>query len=310
MNQILQTENKKQGAPIDIKKIVIFFAVAIIIFGVVLICVGSYAMITGTKKPKQPENNNPQVEDNVPQVDIERTEDNILINIKHTKPIISVKYHWNDEAEQTIEINNSLEISEEIALPYGNNTLNVTVTDSDGKESNYEKEYVSDGDGKPVIELLLTKENKIRIKVQDTQGLKYIRYTWNSGNYATVKANIDNLKLIDETVEIPLGQNTLRVEAVNVDSMITTKELEVKGVRRPVVSLKLEGSELVIRSEDQVGLKVINFTINGQKYQMNCQERKLIEYKQPLEQGENIVELTAENIEGGITEVNGKCIVE
>lgn len=309
MNQILQTENKKQGGPIDIKKIVVFFAIAIIIFGVVLICVGSYAMITGTKKPEQPEDN-PQVENAVPDVNIERTEDNILINIKHTKPIAMVTYNWNNETEQIIETNNNLEISEEIELPYGNNTLNVTVTDSDGKESNYVKEYISDGDGKPVIELLLTKENKIRIKVQDTQGLKYIRYTWNSGNYTTVKANIDNLKLIDETVEIPLGQNTLRVEAVNVDSMITTKELEVKGVRRPVVSLKLQGTDLVIKAEDQVGLKVINFTINGQKYQMNCQERKLIEYKQPLEQGENIVELTAENIEGGITEVNGKCIVE
>ena len=309
MNQILQTENKKQGGPIDIKKIVVFFAIAIIIFGVVLICVGSYAMITGTKKPEQPEDN-PQVENAVPDVNIERTEDNILINIKHTKPIAMVTYNWNNETEQIIETNNNLEISEEIELPYGNNTLNVTVTDSDGKESNYVKEYISDGDGKPVIELLLTKENKIRIKVQDTQGLKYIRYTWNSGNYITVKANIDNLKLIDETVEIPLGQNTLRVEAVNVDSMITTKELEVKGVRRPVVSLKLQGTDLVIKAEDQVGLKVINFTINGQKYQMNCQERKLIEYKQPLEQGENIVELTAENIEGGITEVNGKCIVE
>lgn len=309
MNQILQTENKKQGAPIDIKKIVIFFAIAIIIFGVVLICIGSYAMITGTKEPEQPEDN-PQVENTVPQVDIERTEDNILINIKHTKPIMSIKYHWNDETEQTIETNSNLEISEEIALPFGNNTLNLTVTDSNGKESNYVKEYVSDGEGKPVIELLLTKENKIRIKVQDSQGLKYIRYTWNSGNYVTVKANIDDLKIIDETVEIPLGQNTLRVEAVNVDSMITTKELEVKGVRRPVVSLRLEGSNLVIKAEDQVGLKVINFTINGQKYQMNCQERKLIEYKQPLEQGENIVELTAENIDGGITEVNGKCVVE
>lgn len=309
MNQILQTENKKQGAPIDIKKIVIFFAIAIIIFGVVLICIGSYAMITGTKEPEQPEDN-PQVENTVPQVDIERTEDNILINIKHTKPIMSIKYHWNDETEQTIETNSNLEISEEIALPFGNNTLNLTVTDSDGKESNYVKEYVSDGEGKPVIELLLTKENKIRIKVQDSQGLKYIRYTWNSGNYVTVKANIDDLKIIDETVEIPLGQNTLRVEAVNVDSMITTKELEVKGVRRPVVSLRLEGSNLVIKAEDQVGLKVINFAINGQKYQMNCQERKLIEYKQPLEQGENIVELTAENIDGGITEVNGKCVVE
>lgn len=309
MNQILQTENKKQDGSIDIKKIVIFFAIAIIIFGIVLICLGSYAMITGTKKPEQPQDN-PQIENTVPEVNIERTEDNILINIKHTKPIASVTYHWNEETEQTIETNNNMEISEEIALPYGNNTLNVTVTDSDGKESNYVKEYISDGDGKPVIELLLTKENKIRIKVQDMQGLKYIRYTWNSGNYTTVKANIDNLKIIDELVEIPLGQNTLRVEAVNVDSMITTKELEVKGVRRPVVSLKLQGTDLVIKAEDQSGLKVINITINGQKYQMNCMEKKLIQHKMPLEQGENIVELTAENIEGGITEVNGKCVVE
>lgn len=309
MNQILQTENKKQDGSIDIKKIVIFFAIAIIIFGIVLICLGSYAMITGTKKPEQSQNN-PQIENTVPEVNIERTEDNILINIKHTKPIASVTYHWNEETEQTIETNNNMEISEEIALPYGNNTLNVTVTDSDGKESNYVKEYISDGDGKPVIELLLTKENKIRIKVQDMQGLKYIRYTWNSGNYTTVKANIDNLKIIDELVEIPLGQNTLRVEAVNVDSMITTKELEVKGVRRPVVSLKLQDKDLVIKAEDQSGLKVINITINGQKYQMNCMEKKLIQHKMPLEQGENIVELTAENIEGGITEVNGKCVVE
>lgn len=116
--------------------------------------------------------------------------------------------------------------------------------------------------------------------------------------------------MIDELVDIPLGQNTLRVEAVNLDSMITTKELEVKGVRRPVVSLRLEDSNLVIRAEDEQGLKVINFTINGQKYQMNCLERKLIVQKMPLEQGENIVELTAENIDGGITEVNGKCVVE
>lgn len=308
MNQILQTENKKKDGSVDIKKIIIFFAIAIIIFGVVLICVGSYAMLTGTNKPEQPDN--PNIEETVPEVNIERTEDNILINIKHTKPITSVTYNWNNEAEKTIETNNSLEISEEIVLPFGNNTLNVTVTDSDGKESNYVKEYISDGDGKPVIELLLTKENKIRIKVQDTQGLKYIRYTWNSGNYVTVKANIDNLKLIDELVEIPLGQNTLRVEAVNVDSMITTKELEVKGVRRPVVSLKLQDKDLVIKAEDQSGLKVINITINGQKYQMNCMEKKLIQHKMPLEQGENIVELVAENIDGGITEVNGKCVVE
>ncbi len=161
-----------------------------------------------------------------------------------------------------------------------------------------------------MIELLLTKENKIRIKAQDAQGLKYIRYTWNSGNYATIEANVDNLKLIDEFVEIPLGQNTLRVEAVNINDMITIKELEVKGVRRPVVSLRQDGHQLVIRAEDEEAMKVVNFTLNGQKYQINFGEVKVIEHRIDLQQGENRIQLSAENKDGGITEVNGRCIVE
>lgn len=303
MNQILQTENKKSG-PVEINTVVMFFAIAMIILGVVLVGQGSYAMITGTKEET------PQIENTVPEVSIERTEENILISITHTKPIVSVTYHWNEESEQTIETGNQLVVSEEITLPFGNNTLYLTIIDEAGNENNYTKEYVLDGDGKPVIELLLTKENKIRIKVQDTQGLKYIRYTWNSGNYATVQANVDNLKLIDELVEIPLGQNTLRVEAVNINDMITTKELEVKGVRRPVVSLRQDGNQLIIRAEDEVAMKVVNFTLNGQKYQINFGEVKVIEHRVDLQQGENRIELSAENKDGGITEVKGKCIVE
>lgn len=304
MNQILQTENKKSG-PVEINKIVMFFAAAIIIFGIVLVGQGSYAMITGTK-----EEDNTQIENPVPEVNIQRTEENILISITHTKPISSVTYYWNSESEKTIETNNNLVVSEEISLPFGNNVLNLTVIDEDGNETSYTKEYVVDGEGKPVIELLLTKENKIRIKVQDNKGLKYIRYTWNSGNYVTVEANVDNLKLIDELAEIPLGQNTLRVEAVNVDDMITTKELEVRGVRRPVVSLRQEGNELIIRAEDEEAMKVVNFTLNGQKYQINFGEVKVIEHRIELKQGENRIELSAENKDGGITEVKGKCIVE
>lgn len=304
MNQILQTENKK-NAPVEINKVVMFFAISIIIFGIVLTAIGSYAMITGTN-----EEETPTAQTAVPDVNIQRTEENILISITHTKPITSVTYNWNGENDKQIETNNSLVISEEISLPFGENALNLTVIDEDGNETTYNKQYVLDGDGKPVIELLLTKENKIRIKVQDNKGLKYIRYTWNSGNYTSVEANIDNLKLIDELAEIPLGQNTLRVEAVNVDDMITTKELEVKGIRRPIVLLRQEGSQLVIRAEDEVAMKVVNFTLNGQKYQINFGEVKVIEHRLDLKQGENRIELSAENKEGGITEVKGKCIVE
>lgn len=305
MNQILQTENKKSG-PVEINKIVLFFAIAIIILGVILVGQGSYAMITGTK-----EENEPKVENVVPDVNIQRTEENILINITHTKSIVTVTYHWNSEPDQTIETNNRLSISEEITLPFGNNTLYLTIIDKDGNESNYVKEYVLDGDGKPVIELLVTKENKIRIKVQDTKGLQYIRYTWNNGNYVTIQANIEDLKIIDELVEIPLGQNTLRVEAVNMDNMITTKELEVKGVRRPKLLVRQEGNALVIQAEDEVAMKVIYFTLNGQNYQMNCEGRKVVLHKQELKQGENKIDITAENEEGGITELkNGICIVQ
>ena len=304
MNQILQTENKKSG-PVEINKVVMFFAISMIIFGIVLTAIGSYAMITGTNEEEPP-----MLEATVPDVNIQRTEENILISITHTKPIIDVTYNWNGQEDKQIETNNSLVISEEISLPFGENTLNLTVIDEDGNETTYNKQYTLDGDGKPVIELLLTKENKIRIKVQDNKGLKYIRYTWNSGNYTSVEANIDNLKLIDELAEIPLGQNTLRVEAVNVDDMITTKELEVKGIRRPIVLLRQEGSQLVIRAEDEVAMKVVNFTLNGQKYQINFGEVKVIEHRLDLKQGENRIELSAENKEGGITEVKGKCIVE
>lgn len=305
MNQILQTENKKSG-PIEINKVALFFAIAIIILGIILIGQGSYAMIVGTKEKDEQE-----IPSNIaPEVNIQRTEENIMLSIVHTKPITNVTYHWNDGTNQTIQTDDELSIEEEIALPFGNNTLTIIVKDETENEYTYVKEYEVDGDGKPVIELLLTKENKIRIKVQDAQGLKYIRYTWNSGNYVTVQANIENLKVIDELVEIPLGQNTLRVEAVNIDDMITTKELEVRGVRRPTVSLRQQGNDLIIHAEDEVAMKVIEFILNGQKYQMDCRDLKVVEHRQELQQGENLIELTAENKEGGITEVKGMCIVE
>lgn len=308
MNQILQTENKK-SAPVEINKVIIFFAIAIIIFGIVLIGGGLYAINKNKTTEENPTTEIP-TEISTPEISVTREDDQILLEVTHTKALSIVTYQWNDEEAEEIEADGAYTISEEITIPFGTNTLYVTAVDENGEETNFVNEYTQDGDGKPVIELLLTNENKIRIKVQDTLGLKYIRYTWNSGNYVTIEANVDNLQLIDELVEIPLGQNTLRVEAVNTDDMITVKELEVKGVKRPVVSLKQDGSELVINVQDEVGLKVVNFTLNGTKYQMPCADLTQATVKVPLQQGENRIELTAENKDDGITEINGKCILE
>lgn len=97
MNQILQTENKPKG-PIEVKKIVKFFAIVMILFGVVFIVGGSYAMVTGTKdKTKQ------EGQASVPTVTITKQKENLAIQINHTKAITGVTYRWNEEAEQTIE---------------------------------------------------------------------------------------------------------------------------------------------------------------------------------------------------------------
>lgn len=306
MNQILQVEKEKNKGAIEIGKIAIFFAIACIIFGIILVGQGVYAIIAKEEEQVQ----QPNINQEVPKITINQIEENLNIYIEHTKTILKLQYHWNDEQEQTIEINAQTTVSKDISMPIGENTLYLTVVDSTGKETKYEKQYILEQSKKPVVELLLTKENKIRIKVEDTIGLRYIRYTWNNGNYVTIEANIENLNLIDELVEIPLGQNTLRVEAVNTQNIITTKELEVKGVRIPTVTLRQEGHALVIRAEDQDAMKSVRYTLNGQSYKIDFGEVKVIEYRQQLQQGENRIELIAENKDGGIREVKGICNVE
>lgn len=305
MNQILYIQNKK-SQPADIKKIIIFFAIAIIIFGIVLLGQGSYVMffknndnvdVIGSDYNKQK-----------PQVSIDKKDDTAVISVNHNKPIIEMVYKWNNEQENKINTNNETSITKTIDLPVGTNKLYVRITDVDNETAEFEKEYVLDGNGKPTIALSVTSDDKIKITARDEQALKYIIYTWNNGQETKIDANLENLKQIEREVEIPLGQNTLKVTATNSNDVTTTKELEVKGIKKPVVQVQRDGDSLIITAEDEVGMKLVNYTLNGKKYQLNFGDVKVIKYKQKLDQGENLLILSAENKDGGITEYKGKCM--
>lgn len=300
MNQILQIENKKNKESIEIKKIVRFFAIAIGVFAVILIGLGSYYLVKNNKDA----NDKKQQLSATPNVDIIQEEENVLIKIDGNVAISKIVYNWNDEESSTIEGYNSTSLEETIELPIGTNILNVTVIDVNGKESKYQREYTLDSK-KPVIELTLTKDYKIKISVKDTTGLKYINYSWNEGEKTKVNATTENLNLIEQTVEIPLGQNTLKVEAVNTNEITTSKELEVKGIKRPTLSFRKEGDYLIIRAEDEGIIKIVEYTLNGQKYQLNFKNKgPVLEYKQELQKGDNHMEITAENMDGGKTSNN------
>lgn len=299
MNQILQTELNKNKGPIEIKKIIIFFAIAIAIFAIILIGLGIYKIVSNNQNDYTDES---QQTEEVPNVEITKQDDNtVLIEITGNIAITKIVYNWNDEESQTIDTQNNTTVSETIDLPFGTNTLNLTVVDTNGKETKYQKEYVVDGDGKPVIQLKLTIDYKIKITVQDAASLKNISYAWNNDDATLVEADQEDASIIEETVEIPLGQNTLKVTATNINDVTVTKELEVKGVTRPTLSFQKDGDYLIIKAEDETGLKVVDYTLNGQKYQLNYGNKTVIEYRQAIEKGESYMEITAENQEGATT---------
>lgn len=304
MNQILYVENKKRNQPANIKTVVLFFSIAIIVLGVILVGQGSYAMIIR----HQEEQNKINSQEAKPQVNINKEEDDIVIEVKHDKAIDKIIYQWNNEEQKTILGNNKTNLKETISLPFGTNMLNVKVIDINGKEAEYQKEYVIDGDGKPVIELVLTKDNKIKITAKDTKSLKYIVYTWNNGQETKIEANPQDLKIIEKEVEIPLGQNTLKVEALNKDDIVTTKELDVKGVKSPKIDLAKEGENLVIKVQDDTGIERIDYTINGKPYRIDVSSKNYtsLEYKQKMEPGESLFVVKAINKDGGEKEVSGK----
>lgn len=305
MNQILQTKNKKNNGPVEIEKVIKFFVIAIIIFAIILIGLGIYYIAT---------NNNiitedmPPVIETTPEVNITKQDDNILIEVNSNIVISKIVYRWNDEQDNIIEGENNTSLSKTIDLPYGTNTLNLTIIDINGKETKFQKEYVVEGNGKPVIELKLTTDNKIKITVQDESGLLYINYSWNNDEPTKIEASAENNNLIEQIVEIPMGQNTLKVDAVNIGNISVSKELEVKGIRTPSLSFKLKGDLLLIRAEDETGLKIIDYTLNGQRYQINYGNKNVIEYEQQVIKGESYMEITAENQDGGKTSKKVKII--
>ena len=142
MNQILSTNmpsnnnsRKNNKMPTDIKNVLKVFAIILIVFGVLIIGVSFYAVYK-----KQ---NGAEKEVAKPTISLEnKTDTTILLKVMgQERNIAQVSYGWNDEEKKVIEGNNRKYIEEEISIPSGKNTLYIVVTDENGQEIPYQKEY-------------------------------------------------------------------------------------------------------------------------------------------------------------------------
>ena len=326
MNQILSTEinkNKKTTSNvIDIKKIVIFFAIVIIIFGIVLAVKGIITTVNNSK-------NNIKVEQTAPEVEMEQGEDEIKLKVNHDKPIIKITYNWNDGQEITINGNNRTSITQAIVLPDGTNKLTVKVTDEIQSVATIEKTFT-----KVEAEISLSfalVENKIKITATDTAEMAYLTYKWNSEEPTKVeiKEETEDKKKLEVEIEIPEGLNTLTVIATNKSGKIKTKTQEIEGIASPKVSVQQDGEYLIINVKDENIITLINYSVNNQQYRINLTTHDEeyynaieglsvktnnngqiieVEYRQLMtEKGENILNLTAENKKKAIATYAGRC---
>ena len=298
MNQILatsQTTNRRgtrgSKGPVEIEKILKFFAISLIIFGVFLIGSGSYAMYKNNETKKNVVTK-PVIEEEL------KGEDTVILKVTHNKEIDSVEYYWNDEEPSIIKGNGRKYIEQEITIPGGKNTLYVKAIDVEGQEISQPKEYIT-----PDIIKLEIAGDKLKVIADNETEISYMTYRWNDNDEERV--DINDTK-VEEEVTIPKGENTITIILVDKNNKTIMKKQKVKGVMKPTISVTLDDDKeyFVITAKDEIALDKMEFVItnskiNGKRYRLRAKNNeKELEYKFKLEPGENYIEAIAYSADG------------
>lgn len=316
MNQILLTNNQNikkkssnkyngNNSSGDMKKIIIFFSVAILIFAIAIIGVYAYKI---SKKEEEKLLGKPEVA-------LEQIDNQVKIIAKADAGINKIIYTWNDEEPIEKEMNGRKKHEEALEIPEGENSLKVIVKDINDEEIETEKEFFVEETEKPKIELDDNLGNgKVKITANDeNNGIKYITYKWNDEQETTVEAEDENQTLIETTIDVKRGKNTLTVTAVNGLAKTETIEKIYEGVNNPVIEVTREANTVYMKITHDMGFEKVVFTINGQEYiydenfgAYNAEQNE-ISYKFNLVEGENKVIIHAISTEETEEIYKGKC---
>lgn len=301
MNQILAVENKKKekvktkkirtGRPIEIKGIVMFFAVIIMVFGLTLAGQGSYALYKDIDDRKP---------ENIPYVTIGRVNDKAIVQISSNIEISKLVYSWNNGEESAIPIG-STNAREEITLLGYDSVLKLTIEDMNGKRVKFQKQYLLTGVDitKPVVEIETKDGNdKMKIVAKDETGIAYITYQWEDGEPVTV--NADQQGQTEMIVQVPLTVGLKKIKIIAVDTNGNIEEIEreiTTSTSRPKMTLRRNKQKISIEIEDKDGIKSIKANLNGEEYEITNVNRKKVKVGYLyLREGNNTISVEVTNV--------------
>lgn len=312
MNQILQVqETKRNSNSVDTKKVVLFFSACLIIFGIILLGQGAYSLyqnkqnekVTTPSEPDSSGGETPLVPEYTPIITLTKTEDNkVIINVESQIAISHIIYDWNSGTAETLDETGKTNIEEIIDIPVGENVLNISVIDSNGKETKKSETYIVEA-SKPIIELSVV-GNDIKIVVTSEVELSYVTYKWNSEE----EKKQDMLTFEDRTkfekqLEIPKGQNTLKIVAVDINNNSSEKSQEIKGITKAKTTTIARNEYLHFTVTGEENIKTVEFEFNGKKFLMNTDtfgETKVVNYKVQMVSGWNYLKVISTTQSGAV----------
>lgn len=291
MNQILYTAESKTRSPLPIKTIVRFFAFAIIILGIIFLGEGTFSLFTNTSSKDIP---GTVIK---PEIEFSKDGNNAIVSMKHPTGINIIKYNWNGGENEIVNGNSKKEVLlSDLSIPAGKNTLYIEVFTDDGTSTKSYYDYVYDGIN---IEFFVVNNSAIKIVATDISGMSYMTYKWNSEKEVTVYPNQEGDITIEQLTDIPSGENTLHVTAVNSSNITLTKQRKIKGNKRPEISYYIMGSDLYITATDEEGIQSLAFTVNnGEEQVIEANGKKEFTYKYNFGNENILVVIKATDVDG------------
>ena len=160
-----------------------------------------------------------------PNIEVTQTEEgtaNISIVASDETAITEMTYKINDEQEVTVQAteDGQKEITQDITLPEGQNTLTVVARDTTDNVTTYEKQIIVSS--KPTIEIVSQEGNTITLKISDKYGLKDVIVNLNGKVYSSKDIDQNpnvNKNEIYVPLELQSGNNVLSIEVTNVNGL-------------------------------------------------------------------------------------------
>lgn len=148
--------------------------------------------------------------------------------------------------------------------------------------------------------------SKLNINITHNKLIDKMAYSWNGENEITLQGK--GRMVIEETIDIPVGTNTLLLKVTDIDGQTVTYNqeytLENGDVTNPEIELVVENSKVKIIAKDETALDNISFYWNNEDktdIQANEGNPKEIDERIDILKGENTLTVVAVDKAGNQT---------